>query len=187
MPFARVAVDVKTRALAAPFTYTVPARLDASVVPGCCVVVEFGRRPAVGYVLAVDETLDPRLTGARLLPIQQVLSEALFLPEAGEVAQWIAQEYASSLADAVRLFLPPGFTAKMVRDETSGIWALQQARVEPVDDCWVHITEQGRAYEPRRNAHAERAVVEALLKGPMRQVELGLAVSGVSTVVKRLE
>ena len=187
MPFARVAVDVKTRALAAPFTYTVPARLDASVVPGCCVVVEFGRRPAVGYVLAVDETLDPGLTGARLLPIQQVLSEALFLPEAGEVAQWIAQEYASSLADAVRLFLPPGFTAKMVRDETSGVWALQQARVEPVDDCWVHITEQGRAYEPRKNAHAERAVVEALLKGPMRQVELGLAVSGVSTVVKRLE
>ena len=187
MPFARVAVDVKTRALAAPFTYTVPARLDASVVPGCCVVVEFGRRPAVGYVLAVDETLDPGLTGARLLPIQQVLSEALFLPEAGEVAQWVAQEYASSLADAVRLFLPPGFTAKMVRDEASGAWALQQARVEPVDDCWVHITEQGRAYEPRKNAHAERAVVEALLKGPMRQVELGLAVSGVSTVVKRLE
>lgn len=187
MPFARVAVDVKTRALAAPFTYTVPARLDASVVPGCCVVVEFGRRPAVGYVLAVDETLDPGLTGARLLPIQQVLSEALFLPEAGDVAQWVAQEYASSLADAVRLFLPPGFTAKMVRDETSGVWALQQARVEPVDDCWVHITEQGRAYEPRKNAHAERAVVEALLKGPMRQVELGLAVSGVSTVVKRLE
>ena len=187
MPFARVAIDVKTRALAAPFTYTVPARLDASVVPGCCVVVEFGRRPAVGYVLAVDETLDPGLTGARLLPIQQVLSEALFLPEAGDVAQWIAQEYASSLADAVRLFLPPGFTAKMVRDEASGVWALQQARVEPVDDCWVHITEQGRAYEPRKNAHAERAVVEALLKGPMRQVELGLAVSGVSTVVKRLE
>ena len=187
MPFARVAVDVKTRALAAPFTYTVPARLDASVVPGCCVVVEFGRRPAVGYVLAVDETLDPGLTGARLLPIQQVLSEALFLPEAGEVAQWVAQEYASSLADAVRLFLPPGFTAKMVRDEASGVWALQQARVEPVDDCWVRITEQGRAYEPRKNAHAERAVVEALLKGPMRQVELGLAVSGVSTVVKRLE
>ena len=187
MPFARVAVDVKTRALAAPFTYTVPARLDASVVPGCCVVVEFGRRPAVGYVLAVDESLDPGLTGARLLPIQQVLSEALFLPEAGDVAQWVAQEYASSLADAVRLFLPPGFTAKMVRDEASGVWALQQARVEPVDDCWVHITEQGRAYEPRKNAHAERAVVEALLKGPMRQVELGLAVSGVSTVVKRLE
>ena len=187
MPFARVAVDVKTRALAAPFTYTVPARLDASVVPGCCVVVEFGRRPAVGYVLAVDEMLDPGLTGARLLPIQQVLSEALFLPEASEVAQWVAQEYASSLADAVRLFLPPGFTAKMVRDEASGVWALQQARVEPVDDCWVHITEHGRAYEPRKNAHAERAVVEALLKGPMRQVELGLAVSGVSTVVKRLE
>ena len=187
MPFARVAVDVKTRALAAPFTYTVPARLEASVVPGCCVVVEFGRRPAVGYVLAVDETLDPGLTGARLLPIQQVLSEALFLSEAGDVAQWVAQEYASSLADAVRLFLPPGFTAKMVRDEASGAWALQQARVEPVDDCWVHITEQGRAYEPRKNAHAERAVVEALLKGPMRQVELGLAVSGVSTVVKRLE
>lgn len=187
MPFARVAVDVKTRALSAPFTYTVPARLDASVVPGCCVVVEFGRRPAVGYVLAVDESLDPGLTGARLLPIQQVLSEALFLPEAGDVAQWVAQEYASSLADAVRLFLPPGFTAKMVRDEASGVWALQQARVEPVDDCWVHITEQGRAYEPRKNAHAERAVVEALLKGPMRQVELGLAVSGVSTVVKRLE
>lgn len=187
MPFARVAVDVKTRALSAPFTYTVPARLEASVVPGCCVVVEFGRRPAVGYVLAVDESLDPGLTGARLLPIQQVLSEALFLPEAGDVAQWVAQEYASSLADAVRLFLPPGFTAKMVRDEASSVWALQQARVEPVDDCWVHITEQGRAYEPRKNAHAERAVVEALLKGPMRQVELGLAVSGVSTVVKRLE
>ena len=186
MPFACVAVDVKSRALTTPFTYAVPGPLEQSVVPGCCVVVEFCHRPAVGYVLSVRDVPEAGLDPAKTLPIQQVLSEALFMPEAGDIAQWVAREYASSLADAVRLFLPPGFQAKMARDEASGAWALQQARVDPVDDCWVSLTEQGRSYEPRKNAHAERAVVEALGGGPMRQAELGLAVGGVSTVVKRL-
>ena len=187
MPFARVAVDVKTRALDTPFTYRIPARLGALVVPGCCVVVEFGRRPAVGYVLSLEARPDAGLDESKILPIRQVLSEALFAPWAGPVAQWVAQEYACSLADAVRLFLPPGFQAKMVRDEASGAWALQQARAEAVQDCWVELTPEGASYEPRANAHAERAVLEALRSGPMRQAELGLAVGGVSTVVKRLE
>ncbi len=187
MPFAHVAVDVKTRALDTPFTYRVPARLEALVVPGCCVVVDFGHRPAVGYVLSVSERPAAGLDASRILLVRQVLSEALFAPWAGEVAQWVAQEYACSLSDAVRLFLPPGFQAKMVRDEASGAWALQQARAEAVQDCWVSLTQEGRAYEPRTNAHAERSVLEALRSGPMRQSELGLACGGVSTVVKRLE
>ncbi len=184
--YVRVAVDIPARALNAPFTYAVPADLAGEVAPGCCVLVTFGRRPAVGYVLRVEEGLPAGLDPARVQPVRRVLAPSMFDAAAGETVEWLACEYAAPLSEAARLFCPPGFSAKMVRDADSGAWALQQAAMEQVDDRWVALTEAGRAYVPRKNARNERAVIAALRGGPVRQVELALEVPGVSAVVARL-
>ncbi len=184
--YAQIVVDIPTRALSTPFTYAVPPELAAQVAAGCCVVVDFGRRPAVGYVLCVRPKLEPGLDPAKVLPIRQVLAEPSFDEAAGEAILWMAREYAAPLAECVRLFCPPGWVAKMARDEATGLWALQQAHVAPADDRWVVLTEQGRSYTPRSNARSEQAVLRALENGPVRQVELALEVGGVSAVVSRL-
>ena len=46
-----VVLDIQTQALDAPYTYAVPDDMD-DVGVGCAVLVEFGRRRAVGYVMA---------------------------------------------------------------------------------------------------------------------------------------
>lgn len=184
--YARVAVDIPARALNSPFTYAVPADLAGAVAPGCCVLVTFGRRPAVGYVLRLDGEPPEGLDPARVQPVRRVLAAPMFDAAAGETVEWLAREYAAPLSEAARLFCPPGFSAKMVRDEATGAWALQQAAMEPADDRWVALTEEGRSYVPRKNARSERAVLAALQGGPARQVELALEVPGVSAVVNRL-
>ena len=184
--YAQVVVDIPTRALNAPFTYAVPPSMAGSVQAGCCVLVEFGRRPAVGYVLRVGAELPAGVAPHKVQPVRQVLAPSAFDEASGRAIEWIAREYAAPLAETARLFCPPGFCAKTVRDEASGEWALQQARVKPADDRWVELTEQGRAYVPRANARAERAVLEALAAGPVRQVELACDVVGAAAVVSRL-
>lgn len=184
--FARVVVDVAARAVNTPFTYAVPQALCERVGVGCCVLVSFGHRPAVGYVLAIDDVLPPGLDPSRVQPVERVLAPSLFDAAAARAIEWMAGEYAAPLADTARLFCPPGFSAKTVRDEASGQWALQQARVSEADDRWVRLTEAGRSYVPRANARSERAVVDALARGPMRQVELSLGIAGVAAVVGRL-
>lgn len=184
--YARIVVDVATRAVNTPYTYAVPAELADRVGPGCCVLVSFGRRPVVGYVLRVEDQLTEGLDPAKVQPVRRVLSDPLFDEAAGAAVEWIAREYAAPLADCARLFCPPGFSAKMVRDEASGEWALQQARVEPADDRWVELTDAGRSYAPRANASGERAVLAALAAGPQRQAELSLAAGNAAAVVGRL-
>lgn len=184
--YAQVVVDIPTRAVNGIFTYAVPPELTNEVGPGCCVLVHFGGRPAVGYVLHVVDRLPEGVPASKVLPVRRVLAPSSFDERASEAIVWIAREYAAPLAEVARLFCPPGFSAKMVRDEASGSWALQQAAVAAVDDRWVALTDEGRRYEPRANARSERAVLEALAAGPQRQVELALGVRGVSAVVNRL-
>ena len=184
--YACVVVDIPTRALATPFTYAVPRRLAGEVAAGCCVLVPFAHRPAVGYVLRLEACAPSGLDPAKVLPVSQVLAPPMFDEAAGATIEWIAREYAAPLAEAARLFCPPGFSAKTVRDESSGSWALQRAEVSEADDRWVSLTEEGAGYVPRANARSERAVLAALRGGPQRQVELALEVPGVSAVVARL-
>jgi primosomal protein N' (replication factor Y) len=102
---ARVAVDVATRALSEPFNYAVPPELDAVAAVGTPVLVPLGGQRVVGYV--VERTAESSFAG-ELREIVAVLGEPLFRPFAPALAEWIAHEYVCPLADALRLFLPPG-------------------------------------------------------------------------------
>jgi primosomal protein N' (replication factor Y) len=105
MHIAQVVVDVPTRALTEPFDYAVPAELDEATITGAPVLVPFGGQRVVGYV--VGRTSSTAFAG-ELRDIEAVLGGPLFGPHVPALASWIAHEYVCPLADAMRLFLPPG-------------------------------------------------------------------------------
>ncbi len=185
MLVARVVVDVASRQVDTPFDYLVPEGVEGVAV-GACVLVEFGPRPVVGYVVA----LAAESQFERLKPITAVLSEPQFGAEAVAVARWIADEYVCPLSEALRLFLPPGATPrarKVIAADGSAIWTLQRAGVGAIDDRWVELTARGESYVPRATATLQRAVLDALASGPVRAVELAADLGSVDGALKTLE
>jgi primosomal protein N' (replication factor Y) len=104
-PVARVAVDLPLAHLDRPFDYVVPAPLAETAVAGARVKVRFAGRDVDGFVIErADET---EHVGA-LAPIRRVVSaEPVLRPEVLAVARLVADRYAGTLADALRLAVPP--------------------------------------------------------------------------------
>ncbi len=180
MRIASVVVDVPARALDRPFDYLVPPGCDLSV--GHCVLVDFAHRMAVGYVVRVEDAASER----ELKSIQAVLAGPFFDESSVDIAAWIADEYASPLSEAIRLFTPPGASPRAVREPGTGAWTLRRASVVPVDDRWVEI-EPASGYEPPRRATLQRAVVEALAAGPVRVAELRADLGAIDSALSALE
>jgi len=105
MSVARVVVDVPTRALSEPFDYAVPQHLASAVVVGAPVLVPLGGQRVVGYVVGLAAS---SAFSGELRAIETVLGDAVFRSHAPELAAWVSREYVCPLADAMRLFLPPG-------------------------------------------------------------------------------
>jgi primosomal protein N' (replication factor Y) len=183
-PVAQVVIDIPTRTLEHAFSYLVPAGM-AGLEVGCCVLVDFGPRPAVGYVVGFAELgSDADLSSYKF--VREVLSTPYFDEVAARCASWIAHEYVAPLSTAVHLFAPPGGSPKVKRDE-QGAWKLVHPGVGPVDDRWVRLTEAGRSFVPPKSAVKQRALVAALQEGEMRMAELAVELGPVSAQVKVLE
>ena len=181
---AEVVLDIPTRALESSFTYLVPPELSAEV--GQCVEVEFSHRPSIGYIIDISERPAADFGDISLRPIVRVLSESYFDEVSAQLACWIANEYLSTLPEAVRLLMPPGASPKFSK-LANGEYEYVPPTVAPVDDRWVSLTEDGRAFKPRKSAVKQAAVIAALSAGEMRIAELGIEISGVSSVLKTME
>lgn len=129
-----VVLDIQTQALDSAYTYAVPDHIDGVAV-GCAVLVEFGRRQAVGYVMAVSETFDDAalldlskdassVKSADLKPILAVLSAPYFDEDGAALIEFIAHTYLAPLSSCVHLLTPAGRSPKVVKrgDE----WELQK-------------------------------------------------------------
>ncbi|TDB39889.1 MAG: primosomal protein N' [Actinobacteria bacterium] len=180
---ARVVIDVRTRALDEPFDYAIPAPLAHQVSIGCPVLVPLGGRRAVGFVVGLGN--ESRYDN--LKPIESVLGESLSRADAYELARWIADEYASPLAEAMRLFLPPGGTPKVVRRESDGVvtWDLVRPSVSAAEDRVVTLLDS--AFEPRAGARLQRSIIDALRMGPVTSGELAVEFGAVAAALKTLE
>lgn len=105
LPVARVCIDLPPAHLDRVFEYLVPEALSADAVPGTRVKVRFGRQDVDGYVLA--RTPDAEHDGA-LQPLRRVVSAEPVLSEAvARLARAVADRYAGTLADVLRLAIPP--------------------------------------------------------------------------------
>ncbi|GAA3011446.1 primosomal protein N' [Streptosporangium longisporum] len=104
-PVARVLVDTPLPHLDRPFDYLVPAPLDATAVPGCRVRVRFAGKLVDGFLLERAETTDHQGKLARLERV--VSAEPVLTPEIAALARAVADRYAGTMADVLRLAVPP--------------------------------------------------------------------------------
>ncbi len=105
LPVARVAVDVPLPHLDRPFDYRVPPELDDAAQPGTRVSVRFAGKERSGFVLERAATTDHH--GA-LTPVRRVVSALPVLtPEVATLCRAVADRYAGTLMDVVRLAVPP--------------------------------------------------------------------------------
>ena len=186
MTYASVVLDISTRGLDKPFSYTVGADLRDAVGVGCTVLVPLGNRQAVGYVVGVGEEPPEGVDLAKMKGVLQVLAERAFDSVGVELATWMASEYACNLPDALRLFLAPGQKVRVQKVE-DGTWELVNERTGALDDRWATLTEQADGFEPRANARRQRMVLEALSAGPMRLSELRATMPGATEAIRSLQ
>ena len=104
-PVARVCIDLPLAHLDRPFEYLVPATLDDLAWPGTRVKVRFGRQDVHGYLLDRVESAEH---DGELAPVHKVVSgEVVLTPEVRRLARAVADRYAGTLADVLRLAIPP--------------------------------------------------------------------------------
>lgn len=109
-PVARVRVDSTLPQVDRTFDYRVPAELSEDAVPGARVRVLFNGHELTGYIEERAVTTD--WTRTSLLPIKSVLSRVpAVAPEIFALAEALADRYASTVANVLRLAVPPRIAA----------------------------------------------------------------------------
>ena len=191
MKLASVILDIPTQALDAPYTYAVPEEAgDQPIEVGCAVLVPFGPRQAVGFIIGIEERAEgdwpAGLDPAKLKGIVRAVSRPYFDEEGAACAQWLSERYIAPLSSCVRLFTPPGGVPRMVRAQ-GGYWRLEEPTVGEVDDRWVVPGPALADGEPRKNAVKQASIAAALERGELRVAELTAEFGAVSSPLKALE
>ncbi len=105
LPVARVCVDLVPAHLDRVFEYLVPAALDETAVPGTRVKVRFAGQDVHGYLL---ERVQEAEHDGTLAPLRRVVSaEAVLSPQVARLARAVADRWAGTLNDVLRLAVPP--------------------------------------------------------------------------------
>jgi primosomal protein N' (replication factor Y) len=104
-PVARVLVDLPLAHLDRPFDYLVPTGMAETAVPGARVKVRFAGQDVDGFLVArAAESEHP----GRLAPLRRVVSaEPVLSPAVAELSHTLAERYAGTRADVLRLAVPP--------------------------------------------------------------------------------
>ncbi|GAA3208494.1 primosomal protein N' [Nonomuraea helvata] len=104
-PVARVVVDSPLPHLDRPFDYLVPASMHDTAEPGVRVRVRFAGKLVDGFLL---ERAGESEHDGKLMPLERVISpERVLTPEIAGLARAVADRYAGTLTDVLRLAVPP--------------------------------------------------------------------------------
>ncbi|HEV8638149.1 MAG TPA: primosomal protein N' [Chloroflexota bacterium] len=170
LPVARVAVDIPLAHLDRPFDYLVPEQLAGDARPGARVRVRFAGQLVNGFVL--DRSAESEHTG-RLDRLQRVVSpEPVLTPEVAGLARLVADRYAGTLADVLRLAVPP----RHARVEAEEATAAPTSSLAPPDPgTWSRYAGGAAFLAALAEGRSPRAVLSAL-PGPSWPDELSRAV-----------
>ncbi len=173
--YAEVAVEARGNAAGRTYTYLVPGELRGRVGPGSYVMVPFGWRYCTGYVVAMTGQAPP----VKLKPIARLLTdEPVVSTEQLAMARWVAAEYLAPVADALRLFLPPGGARNIVErvrlvgeaaQAAVGRAARQRAVVQALQDAGGEATMQALLRRLRSGGWPECEI--AALRRAVRALE----------------
>ncbi|MGH3446602.1 MAG: primosomal protein N' [Nocardioidaceae bacterium] len=135
LPVATVAVDLPLAHLDRFFDYLVPASMHESAVPGCRVKVRFSGRDVTGFL--VQRVAESDHVG-RLASLRRVVSrEPVLTPDVLAVARLVADRYAGTLADVLRLAVPPRHARVEGEDPHSPAVPGDVRRADdPAGDAW---------------------------------------------------
>ena len=138
-PVARVLVDLPLAHLDRPFDYAVPVAMAETAVPGARVKVRFAGQDVDGFVVERAETTDH--TG-RLQPLRRVVSpEPVLTPEVADLTRRVAERYAGTRADVLRLAVPP----RHASTEKQPTPAAPATPPPPPAGAWA-VVERGEAF-----------------------------------------
>jgi primosomal protein N' (replication factor Y) (superfamily II helicase) len=175
LPVARIAVDVPLPHLDRPFDYLVPESLSEAAATGCRVRVRFAGRLTGGYLLERAEASEHPGTLAYL---ERVVSpEPVLSAEVAGLARAVADRYGGTLADVLRLAVPPRRAAAESEPSrhdpaAAGAGAAGQCRPDP--GTWARYP-AGRSFlAALADGRAPRAVWSAL-PGPQWPDEIARA------------
>lgn len=219
MKLASVILDIPTQALDSTFTYAVVENEDdrirlSEVVSsynqetlfdqafvsekneefaleiGCAVLVPFGHRSAVGFVVDITELApsDPFPEGIKpqkLKEIKKVLSKPYFTEVGARCAAFMAQRYIAPFSSSIRLFMPPGGIPRI--EHIEGKWQLTRPLIHEVDERWVVRLEAADTFVPRKGAVKQQRVLAALSQGDLRVSELTAEYGSVASTLVSLE
>ena len=89
------------------FTYSIPEELKGKIIPGCRVVVPFGKK--VTYTALVSSLHNNTNNNYEIRPIRELLDEApIVLNEQIKLWDWIARYYMCSLGEIYKAAIPQG-------------------------------------------------------------------------------
>jgi primosomal protein N' (replication factor Y) len=106
----RVAVDALADRPERTFTYLLLAA-DAEAAPGSLLLVPYGRRLALGYLL--PGAAEP--AGGELRPVEAVVSAPMLTPDLLALAEEIAAYYRAPVGTTLAAMLPPGLESRIQR------------------------------------------------------------------------
>jgi primosomal protein N' (replication factor Y) len=116
-PVARVLVDVPLAHLDRGFDYAVPASMAEDARPGVRVKVRFAGRDVDGFVLERSAASDH---DGSLTPVRRVVSgEPVLLPAIAALAADVAERYAGTRSDVLRLAIPGRHAATEKKDSVA--------------------------------------------------------------------
>lgn len=108
-PVAQVLVDLPLAHLDRPFDYAVPAAMAEAARPGVRVKVRFAGQDVDGYVVARAARSEHP---GRLSPLRRVVSpEPVLRPSVAALTAAVAERYAGTRSDVLRLAVPPRHAA----------------------------------------------------------------------------
>jgi primosomal protein N' (replication factor Y) (superfamily II helicase) len=171
LPVARVAVDISLAHLDRPFDYLVPASMDEVAVPGCRVRVRFAGQLVDGYLLERAQTSEHE---GKLSRLERVTSpEPVLTPEIFDLARAVADRYAGTLADVLRLAIPPRH-ATAERDAPLADAPREEAPKRPEPGSWVRYVAGQAFLAGLAEGRPVRAAWSAL-PGPEWPAEIAIA------------
>jgi primosomal protein N' (replication factor Y) len=150
------------RALRGPFDYLLPEELRAGTGIGSMLVVPFGRRKILGVVTGLCDRSE--IAEEKLLAPLHALELDVPL-DLVELAQWLAQEYCSTLARALTLVLPPAATRRLSTRKRALPRRAEHVRVGPAGPAPQLTAEQARALGDLHGALAREEACTRLLAG----------------------
>jgi len=173
LPVARVAVDISLAHLDRPFDYLVPASMDDTAVPGCRVRVRFAGQLVDGYLLDRIQTSEHQ---GRLARLERVISpEPVLTPEIFALARSVADRYAGTLADVLRLAIPPRHaTAERAAPPRHPAAPLDPAPSRPAPGSWTRYPAGQTFLDALAEGRPVRAAWSAL-PGPEWPAEIAIA------------